>query len=180
MTKGHSLMERTESIIIQVSPNYENFKIKEMEMFGWNLQGRQEIHEQGDAYGSPSVFSDTYVIKTRVSQYVKLHFIRSLSQPNLNQIRQIESEYFNLQFPNSPALTGPGCFTLFWVFGGCVGFIVLFEKNAPPVLPVSILGIAMGVLWIKSTLKKRNEFRRICEDSLERMNYLKGKVQTLL
>lgn len=45
-------MERTESIVVQVSPEYENAKIKEMEMFGWNLQGRQEIHEEGEAYGS--------------------------------------------------------------------------------------------------------------------------------
>lgn len=36
-------MERTESTVIQVAPDYENDKIKEMEGFGWNLQGRQEV-----------------------------------------------------------------------------------------------------------------------------------------
>lgn len=39
-------MERTESIVVQVAPDYENDRIKEMGMFGWNLQGRQEIHRE--------------------------------------------------------------------------------------------------------------------------------------
>ena len=44
-------MERTESEIVQVAPAYENAMIKHMELFGWNLQGRQEIHEEGDTTG---------------------------------------------------------------------------------------------------------------------------------
>ena len=58
-------IEKTESTVVQVAPSYENAKIKEMENFGWNLQNRQEIHEEGDAYGGPSVFSDEYIIKTK-------------------------------------------------------------------------------------------------------------------
>ena len=33
-------MEQTESVVVQVAPDYENMRIKEMEMFGWNLHGR--------------------------------------------------------------------------------------------------------------------------------------------
>lgn len=54
-------MERTESIVVQVAPDYENAKIKEMEMFGWNLQCRQEIHEEGEAYGRPSYIDSTNI-----------------------------------------------------------------------------------------------------------------------
>jgi hypothetical protein len=36
-------MDRTESIVVSVSPANENSKIREMATFGWNLQGRQEV-----------------------------------------------------------------------------------------------------------------------------------------
>jgi|GEM_PF-1467934 hypothetical protein len=108
-------IEKTESTVVQVAPSYENAKIKEMENFGWNLQNRQEIHEEGDAYGGPSVFSDEYIIKTKVYHYVKLHFARSLDLPNLDKIRELEDEYFGLPEPDFPRLL-PGGFLLllFW------------------------------------------------------------------
>lgn len=102
-------MERTESIVVQVAPDYENLKIKEMEAFGWNLQGRQEIHEEGEAYGRPSfIDSSEYIIKTKVYHYVKLHFTRSLSLPNLERIKALEAQYFSLPFPKFPRLAPPG------------------------------------------------------------------------
>ncbi|MDI6759864.1 MAG: hypothetical protein QMD05_03470 [Candidatus Brocadiaceae bacterium] len=98
-------MERTESIVVQASPQYENNKSKEMELFGWNLQNRQEIHEKGDAYGRPSYISgNTYITKTTIKHYVKLHFVRGLSLPNLDKIKKIETEYLNLPFPPSISL----------------------------------------------------------------------------
>lgn len=87
-----------------------------MEQFGWSLQGRQEIHEEGDAYGRPSYLSDnTYVIKTKVSHYVKLHFVRSLALTNLPSIKSLEQQYFSIPFPEFPRLL-PGGFALiiFW------------------------------------------------------------------
>lgn len=117
-------MERTESLVVQVAPTFENEKIAEMETFGWNLQGRQEIHEAGDAYGAPSVFSNTYVIKQRVSQYVKLHFVRSLTLPNLKEIRRIEEEYFNLPFPIPSSQIGPViCIAVSLLWFTCTGCV---------------------------------------------------------
>jgi hypothetical protein len=111
-------MERTESIVVQVAPDYENAKIKEMEAFGWNLQGRQEIHEAGDAYGRPSFIDRTdYIVKVRVSHYVKLHFARSVDLPNLDRIKALEAQYFSLPFPNFPRLFPPG---------GVLGFVLFF------------------------------------------------------
>jgi len=114
-------MERTESVVIQVSPSYENAKIKEMETFGWNLQNRQEIHEKGDAYAVPqfldpsSYITGTVSVKTEVSKYVKLHFVRSLALPNLNKIKALEEQYFNFPSPVFPEiLPGGGCLLLFW------------------------------------------------------------------
>jgi len=108
-------MERTESTVVQVAPDYENAKIEEMQMFGWSLQSRQEIHEEGDAYGRPSfLFDDEYIVKTKVYHYVKLHFVRSLGLPNLHEIRQLESKYFGPE-PSFPRLVpGGGCLLLFW------------------------------------------------------------------
>lgn len=109
-------MGRTESIVVQVAPAYENAKIKEMEMFGWNLHGRQEIHEKGDAYGRPDFLDrSTYLITTKVHHYVKLHFVRSLDLPNLDKIRELENEYRSLSVPRFPSIVPPG---------GIIGIIV--------------------------------------------------------
>lgn len=56
-------MERTDSIVIQVAPSYENTMIKEMEIFGWNLQSRQATHKEGESFGSISITGNSYVIK---------------------------------------------------------------------------------------------------------------------
>jgi hypothetical protein len=109
-------MERTESIVVQVAPDYENDKIKQMEAFGWNLHGRQEIHEQGDAYGRPSyIDSSEYIIKMTVHNYVKLHFVRDTGLPNLDKIKSLEAQYFNVPFPEFPKLVPGGwLLLLFW------------------------------------------------------------------
>ena len=126
-------MARTESIVVQVAPDYENEKIQEMQLFGWNLQGRQEIHEEGDAYGRPSyISSDTYVVKTKVRKYVKLHFVRDLDLPNLEKIRNLETEYFNLPYPGTQSLLWPIIFTLLPIPGtitGILGTLVLCQLN---------------------------------------------------
>lgn len=109
-------MERTESKIVQVAPSYENNKIQELQVFGWNLHGRQEIHEEGDAEGGPDLIGNGYTITTKVNKYVKLHMIRSMEEPNLARIRQLEAEYNAMPRPKFPALV-PGGFPLvfFWI-----------------------------------------------------------------
>lgn len=109
-------MERTESTVVQVAPDYESAMIKETEKFGWSLQNRQEMHEEGDAYGRHSLLGDEYIIKTKVYHYVKLHFVRSLSLPNLDKIRVLENEYLGLPEPPFPKLAPPG---------GLLGLILL-------------------------------------------------------
>jgi len=172
-------MERTESTVVQVAPDYENAKIKEMEMFGWNLQSRQEIHEEGEAYSRPSYLdSSTYVIKTKVKHYVKLHFVRPLNLPRLDQIKQIESEYFNLSFPVSPSLVWPVVITLLPIPGTIAG---IFDPKGPgfAILIVTIPWIVLGYRWIKSRMKKRNVARETCEQSLRKMEELKNRVASL-
>jgi hypothetical protein len=104
-------MERTESKIVQVSPEYENMKIQELQTFSWNLQGRQEVHEEGDTEGGPDLIGDGYTTKTKVNVYVKLHFVRSMESPNIGRVKELEAEYNSLERPNFPALV-PGGFPL--------------------------------------------------------------------
>ena len=120
-------MERTESRVVQVAPNFENNKIQELELFGWNLQGRQEIHEEGDTEGGPDLIGDGYTIKTRVDKYVKLHFIRGAETPNIRRIKELEAEYNALDRPDYPALV-PGGFPLIilWVLPWLTLYIPFF------------------------------------------------------
>jgi hypothetical protein len=134
-------MERTESIVIQVAPDYENDKIKEMQSFGWNLQSRQEMHVEGDAEGRPSLTGSKYIVTTKVSHYVKLHFARDLNLPNLGEIKKIESEYFNLPFPEIPSLLGP---IVLLIIG------VLCFSAGKEGLPVALILIAIGGVWFYS------------------------------
>lgn len=176
-------MERTESIVIQVAPAYENAKIKEMEMFGWNLQGRQEIHEEGDAYGKPSWLDKSeYVIKIKVSHYVKLHFTRGLSFPNLDKIKQIESEYFSLPFPKPPSLTWPVILTA-WpalTIPVAIGTAIKEPAGGLVALIICIVWAALGYRWIRSRAKRRKEGVKTCEQSLHRMEELKTQLNLLL
>lgn len=103
--------ERTESVIVQVAPDFENDKIKQMECFGWSLQSRQQMEEKGDI--KPSLIGSGVYMK--VSRYTKLHFVRSLDLSNLDKIRELENEYSGLPEPSFPRLF-PGGFILFLLF----------------------------------------------------------------
>ncbi len=175
-------MERTESKVIQVAPDYENEMIQEMQSFGWNLQGRQEMHEQGDAYGRPSITSDSYVVTTKVNKYVKLHFARSLALPNITRVRELEQEYFGQQIPAAPTLTVPGCFTLFGAVGVVICLATVTEKGAPGIFGVImyIVWVALGYLWIKSRQKKRVDAMVKREASRQRATAIREEVAGLV
>lgn len=176
-------MERTESVVVQVAPQYENEKISEMQMFGWNLQGRQEVHQEGDAYGRPSYLnSDNYVVKTKVSSYVKLHFIRSLNLRNLNEIQQIESEYHNLAIPAPKSYVVPGCLIAFFAFAIFGVTPVLMKKSVSDGLfglAVYVTFAALGVLWLVSRIRKNQEAKTIRQQSLQRIEELKARLRML-
>lgn len=169
-------MERTESRVIQVSPDYENDRIQEMQMFGWNLQNRQEIHEEGDAEGRPALFGDGYVMNIKVKHYVKLHFARSLTLPNLDRIRKIEGEYESRPFPSPPSIKWPYILTGFFVLG------VLIGNPQDPITARVVFGLltAAGVYWIRSRGKKRTEAIAICQASVTRRAELLAEAQGAL
>ena len=169
-------MERTESTVIQVAPDYENARIKEMENFGWSLQGRQEIHEEGEAYGRPSYLSDsTYVIKTKVSHYVKLHFIRSHGLPGLAQIRQLESQYFELPFPAVPVLK-----SFIWPV---VLILMGLASVTNPDTGTGVFGLVvfggLGAWWLYSKIQKRQRNTAVCMDSVRRQGEIIGQTRQI-
>jgi hypothetical protein len=175
-------MERTDSTVIQVAPAYENAKIQEMQGFGWNLQGRQEIHEEGDAYGAPSLFSDSYVIKTKVHHYVKLHLVRPVALPNIDKIKSLENEYSSLPFPALPSLKGPTILTGFGVLAVLIGFASIGQPGSPGIggLVVYFAILAAGVLWVRSRLAKKRAATEVCTSSLRRMEEIRASLPSLL
>jgi len=178
-------VERTESVVVQVHPDYENQKIQEMQLFGWGLQGRQEIEQRGEAYGRPShlaEFTGTYVIKTTVHRFVKLHFVRSLSLPNLDRIKQLEAEYEALPFPGPFSLKGPRWFTAFWAFGVFPSLIIMSEGHIGRGLGLLVAYgalVTLGIYWLKSRKKKNKLAADICRQSGIRATQLLAEVQHL-
>lgn len=142
-------MERTESTVVQVAPQFEQEKIQEMETFGWNLQSRQEIHEEGDTVGRPSIFAEfnhTYLVTTKVHHYVKLHFVRSLNLKNYAEIKRIEDECRNQPFPPLPTLK-----SYLWLsYRGCL-FLSLPGPVSIILLGLLLAAIAVGDTSMNST-----------------------------
>jgi hypothetical protein len=172
-------VERTESRVVQVAPDWENQKIEEMQQFGWSLQNRQEIEQEGEAYGRPShmaEFTGTYVIKTMVSRFVKLHFVRSLSMANLDEIRQLEAAYEALPFPGKVSYKGPGCLTAFFA----VGYIPALQKLSAGrvseglllVLGYSLI-VGAGLFWLSRRHRKNRDAEQSCRRSA-------GEAQSLM
>lgn len=175
-------MERTESTVVQVSPDYENEKIHEMQAFGWSLQGRQEIHAQGDAEGKPANWSDTYVVKTTVHHYVKLHFVRSLTLPNLDRVRSLEADLRNLPFRALPKLTAPGCLIAFFGIGFIGTLAAIGDPNSPGIFGVVMSAgfVAVGVYWFRARLRGRSIAEATNQESLQRMAEIRQEAATLL
>ncbi|UNC91117.1 hypothetical protein [Candidatus Contubernalis alkaliaceticus] len=129
-------MGRTESVSFQVHPKDEQSQIDLMQKFHWNMMSTQEIktidnylEQRGDSI---------YQIKNS-QHYIKLAFCRDLDLPNLDKIRELESEYHSIHISKKPDITGfqwflmMGAFALTWgIFSSVAGFFSL------------ILGFAAG------------------------------------
>lgn len=100
----HASAGRFESRIVNVEPKAVNDCIRLMEHFGYILQASQEV--VGEVHEAPwdgglfaSVFRGTAEgwtgRKTYVQDnHVRLHFVRDLSLPNLEELRELEQETF--------------------------------------------------------------------------------------
>lgn len=183
-------MERTESRIIQVAPAHENGMIEEMQRFAWNLLGRQEMRIEG--HTSPDISVSAFVAdsiggtqsyKTKIKHYVKLHFARSLDIPNLERLRQIESEYFNLPFPSSappPRGKDPpaGLFGLL-----ALGFLVMGILIEPVFLlgagVMVVAALCIGIPYDKKVKKHVENVTRIREQSERRAQELMAELESL-
>lgn len=177
-------MERTESLVVQVAPEYENDKIKEMEMFGWNLQSRQEIMghlqeaETPDnlfvAIGRGTVEGSTGKKTYEYDHYVKLHLVRDSNLPNLSEIKKLETEYFNLPFPKPPTLM-----SFIWpslLFFG--GLISLTNPETGAAIFASLLFGGLGGWWFYSKVKKRQKNLAICNQTIKRQEELINQLQS--
>ncbi len=171
-------MERTESKIIQANPDYENDMIREMGRFAWNLQGRQEIHEEGDAYGSRDIIGGGYTIKTKVSKYVKLHFVRSLALSNLDRVRQIESEYFSLPFP-SPPTEQIGCVIKIMVMMAISTVLIAIILGEPIMILFGIPFAGLGYFLFYVSKKKKENAIKIQKQSARRAEQLLAELKAL-
>jgi len=175
-------MERTESFIIEMAPNYENAKIKQMEMFGWNLQGRQEIMGHlMEAKTPDSLFvamwrggmeGATGKKYYEYDHYVKLHFVRSLNLPNLSKIKNLETECSNLPYPETSAIK-----SFIWPLG--LILVGLMSLTKPAGVGAFLIAGGGGGWWFYSKVKKRQENRAICEQSVKKHGELINQLESL-
>ena len=185
-------MERTESIVVSISPQFENDKIAQMSNFGWNLQSRQEIighlreAESPDslmaAVGRGMKEGATGKKTYEYDHYVKLHFVRSLNLPNLPRIKQLESEYFTLPFPTAKGIVWPVLFTLMPIPGAIGMLSDPLGKQSPGLAGLFVVAVWMllGVYWVKSRLRKRQVGAATCAANAARAGQIEQELNQLL
>lgn len=162
-------MSRTESISIQTHPDDEQEQINLMQMFHWNLLSSQEIKTLDSGLERRG---DTIYSVTKSENYVKLVFQRELNTPNLDKIKELEDEYFSLDYPNSPGLK----WSLITIG---IGLIVGFSASQVPVNVFGVLILAGGAYWLVKTIKKRNKVSEIYLSNDKRREDILAEVEKL-
>jgi zinc-ribbon domain len=184
---------RSESVIVSVSPNFENECIKERELFGWNLQNRQEVvghlreAETPDGLGHAlwrgAVEGMTNTKSLEYDHYVKLHFVRGAGLPNLPRIKQLESEYFSLPSPTAKGIVWPILFSLMPIPSLFVALSDPSGKQGSPglaLLPVAIGWILLGLYWVRARRRKQAAAASACAASLARAKEIRQEVTQML
>ncbi len=183
---------RSESIVVSTAPNDENECITEREIFGWNLQNRQEVigHLReaeipdglGQAVWRGMVRGATNRRALEYDHYVKLHFARSMGLPNLPRIKQLESEYFNLPLPVAKGIFWPVFFTLMPIPALIVALSDPTGRRGGPGLlffPFAIGWIVLGLYWVRARRRNRAAAASTCTASMTRAEAIRQEVARL-
>lgn len=156
-------MARTESKSTQVHPADEQNMIDVMQRFHWNLQSSQEIKTKDSHLERRG---DKIYSVTETEHYVKLVFTRDLDTPNLDRLRELENEYFSMQFPSKPGVIAPIPVS---VIGGLIiGAIVEQIAGSFVAWTILILCWVGGFFWLKKNINRRREIDQIIENNLKR------------
>lgn len=97
-------MARTESKTHKVHPDYEQNTIDLMQRFHWNLASSQDVKTQ-TAHVERN--GDDLVQVKETEHFVSLVFSRDMDTPNLPRLRELESEFFQIDYPSKPTLKAP-------------------------------------------------------------------------
>lgn len=128
------MVVRTESKVVQVRPEDEQQQIDFMHQFYWNLLSSQEIRSIDNHLETRG---DSLYSVTKTSHYVKLAFSRDVATPNIDKIKNLEKEFFDLPIPKYPKLfPGSGClwaviFLFTWPVSVPAWIIYYFVKYSP-------------------------------------------------
>jgi hypothetical protein len=164
-------MERTESKVVQIAPAHENALIRDMEKFGYNLQSRQEIHETGDSLALPNLYGGS-TKHTKIRQYVKVHFVRSLEMKNLDQLRELESQYFGTELPS--VKSWPLVVSAILTLGGLNALI-----SHGNIFAFVIFGVPGG-FWLYKSIQKRKVAKEMLAEVQMQRNKLIQSAEALL
>jgi len=174
-------MERFESKVIRVSPSKESIRIEEMAIFGWSLQSRQDVVKPVGA--SSTITEGEVETDIHSTHHVALHFVRPLSLPHLEELKQLEFEYFHSSPPSPPrGAEGGGCLCL--LFGlGCVisGIALLIEGDGWEKLWGLL--IPFGVFFLRlsgESKEEKDEYERRRSEWLKKQEELKQRARSLL
>lgn len=167
---------RTESKTVTVTLDQEKELIQNMELFGWYIQSREDV--------TPLVPADP-----KATTSIKLHFVRRLDLPNLDEIKDLESQY---PFGELPEEYRGGCLTDILAMalgrGGplliLIGIALLFVEQISKAIAIGVivLGIIsglVGISWERNLDKKEHEASKGRQEIISKRQEIKKKLESL-
>lgn len=175
-------MGRTESQVVTTYPSGENRVIKEKESFGWELVSRETVTDISEATIVPQTDASGNLQQAEVvpdtSRYVKLHFHRDQSLPNISRLRELEEEYYGLPKPD-PGGYGYGIgFLGFAVWLYVLGAYIAPEDEGWFFWSAGISAV-IGVVGIGSTWNQRVKAKQVQRETRARVDEIAEELRDL-
>ena len=151
---------------ITVSPDTEEDEIRLWQTFGWELVGAPQEVRTADSQIKTGADEDYEYYKTIAGvHYIKLSFERKPDREHYEELKQLETQYYELKDPYCPY---PPSFKV-WLILIIIGFIFYL-----------IPGIILLVVGINSHRKKTKQWNEDYSAYQEELKSVKAKREEIL
>ena len=151
---------------ITVSPGTEEDEIRLWQTFGWELVGAPQEVRTADSQIKTGADEDYEYYKTIAGvHYIKLSFERKPDRQNYEELKSLETQYYELEDPYCPE---PPSFKG-WLIAIIIGFIFYF-----------VPGVILLVIGIKSHRKNTKQWEEDYPIYQEKLKSVKEQRESIL
>lgn len=168
-----------------VKPGEEEVTITLWQTFGWELKGApQEIYNKDSHL---EVEGDDLYNVTTTTHYVKLSFERNPERPNYDELKSLETQYYELKNPYDPSYDKPKLLfgfilTIVFIILWFLSFNIMNKSGAMQYLGIGIAIIIPTVSIIRLVLypKRRKIWKEDCEKYSKELSAVNAKKEEII